>query len=154
MLIIVQSMRELAFGKLMEVYQEPSGTVSLRAEQELFRYLNDCFFRTPGAVYCIWQEGERYASALRLEPYRDGTLLAALQTTPDCRGRGYAGELIRAVLTWQKAHGGGRIYSHIANRNAPSIAVHDKCGFRKIADYARYLDGSVTWQAGTYLVVV
>lgn len=151
MLIIVQSMRELAFGKLMEAYQEPSGTASLRAEQEFFHYLNDCFFRTPGAVCCIWQVGERYASALRLEPYRDGTLLAALQTAPDCRGRGYAGDLIRAVLTWQKAHGGGKIYSHIANRNTPSIAVHDKCGFRKIYDHAVYVDGSVDCRSGTYI---
>lgn len=154
MLIIVQSMRELAFGRLMEVYQEPSGPVSLRAEQEFYHYLNDCFFRTPGAVYCIWQEGQRYVSALRLEPYNDGRLLTALQTAPDCRGNGYAGSLVRAVLTWQKAYGGGKIYSHIENRNAPSIKVHTACGFRKIADCARYLDGSVTKQAGTYLAEV
>lgn len=154
MLIIVQSMRELAFGRLMEVYQEPSGPVSLRAEQEFYHYLNDCFFRTPGAVYCIWQEGQRYVSALRLEPYNDGRLLTALQTAPDCRGNGYAGSLVRAVLAWQKAYGGGKIYSHIENRNAPSIKVHTACGFRKIADCARYLDGSVTKQAGTYLAEV
>lgn len=154
MLIIVQSMRELTFGRLMEVYQEPSGPVSLRAEQEFYHYLNDCFFRTPGAVYCIWQEGQRYVSALRLEAYNDGRLLTALQTAPDCRGNGHAGSLVRAVLTWQKAHGGGKIYSHIENRNAPSIKVHTACGFRKIADCARYLDGSVTKQAGTYLAEV
>lgn len=151
MLIIVQSMRELAFGRLMEVYQEPSGLVSLRAEQEFYHYLNDCFFRTPGAVYCIWQEGQRYVSALRLEPYNDGRLLTALQTAPDCRGNGYAGSLVRAVLAWQKAYGGGKIYSHIENRNAPSIAVHVECGFRKISDHAVYLDGSVDCRSGTYI---
>ena len=161
MLNIAKSLHELDFGKLMAVYQEgnrengeefypdlPAGQQMLRAEQDFYTYLSDCFFREPGAAYYIWSEGGHYVSALRLEPYQDGLLLEALETHPDYRRRGYAACLICAVLKKLRPE---KVYSHIGHRNMASQAVHAKCGFHKVSDHARYADGSVNSYCGTYL---
>lgn len=164
MLTIIKSMKELSFGKLMEVYTEgnqenaaelypglPEGQGLLQAEQDFWQYLNEVFFKTPGAVYCVWQQSGAYISALRLEPYQDGLLLEALETAPEHRKKGYAVTLLHAVLQWLTGQGGVKIYSHIRHHNTASIAVHQKCGFRKVLDHGVYADGSVTNRAGTYL---
>lgn len=156
---IIYTMKELSFGKLMEVYTEsntqrfpalPPYRALAQAEQDQYDYLNNVFFQTPCAVVCVWMEQGKYASALRLEPYRDGMLLTALETAPEYRSKGYATKLIRAVQMWQKQQGDVILYSHIDHENWASIAVHEKCGFVKIADTAAYLDGTVTSRAGTY----
>lgn len=152
MLILVNSLRQLRFGELMQVYTDsvekaaaamqdiPWGLACQRAEQDLHQYLKDVFFRTPGAMYAIWEEKGRYVSALRLEPYRDGLLLSALETAPSHREKGYAEALIREAL---RVCGSGKVYSHVGKTNAASLHTHCSCGFRTILDYAVYLDGSV-----------
>ena len=153
MLKIAVSMKDLSFSRLMEVYREgnlengadrwPELSEDRRlllAEQDVYDYLHETFFRTRGASYAIWEEEGKYRSALRLEPYRDGLLLEALETVPDCRRRGYAVELIRAVL---ERYANVKIYSHVGKRNAASLSVHEKCGFRRIQEHAVYIDGSV-----------
>lgn len=151
MLYLAKSLQQLHFGKLMEVYTESNAEKAeeadlLQAEQDFYQYLRDCFFTTPGAVYAVWQEQGTYVSALRLEPYKDGLLLAALETAPEHRRRGFACKLIRAVLT---EFAEKKIYSHVNKRNLPSLAVHEKCGFQKISDFAAYIDGSVNERAIT-----
>ena len=44
-----------------------------------------------------------------------------------------------------------KVYSHISRDNAPSIAAHTACGFRKILEHATYLDGPVHLDADTYV---
>ncbi len=151
MLHLANSLQQLCFGDLMEVYIEgnlekavQSGL--LRAEQDFYQYLKECFFSTPRAVYAIWEEQGEYISALRLEPYKDGLLLAALETAPKHRRKGCATRLIQAVLTRFEDE---KIYSHVNKDNAASLAVHEKCGFQKISDTATYLDGSVSAQSVT-----
>lgn len=153
MLILAKSIGELSFSSLMEVYREscrengqefwpretPERQLAL-AEQDFYGYLSESFFRVQGAVYMIWQLDGRYVSALRLEPYRDGLLLEALETAPDCRRRGYARELVRAVL---EQHAGMKVYSHVGKKNIASLRTHEACGFRRIQEYAVYIDGSV-----------
>lgn len=161
MLLIADSFRQLDFAKLMEVYAQGNGENGaekypelsageqlLQAEQDFYQYLRQGFFLQPGDRYCIWQEDGRYISALRLQSYRDGLLLEALETRPDCRRQGYGEGLIRAV---QGLIGDKKLYSHISHRNAASQAIHQKCGFVKISDMARYADGSVNGFCGTYL---
>lgn len=163
MLKVFSSFRELNFPELMEVYaksnmesgaenwpNESEGMQILLAEQDFRQYLREVFFMTPGAVYGVWMESGRYVSAMRLEPYRDGMLLEALETAPDFRRRGYAGKLIREFA----ANHFGKIYSHIHKRNHASIKVHLKCGFHKIADHAVYVDGSVSHNSSTYLLEI
>ena len=59
--------------------------------------------------------------------------------------KGYAEKLIRAV----QAQFSEKIYSHVSKKNAASLAVHEKCGFRQVLDYAKYIDGSVSRTAVT-----
>ena len=162
MLILVNKLRDLRFSQLMAVYQEgneengrefwpehSAGEQLLRAETEFYRYLREVFFPTPGAVYALWAQKDQYVSALRLEPFGDGLLLEALETHPDHRRKGYARELILAVA---EAFPGNRIYSHIGKKNLASLGVHESCGFRRIAQQARYIDGSVDSRCCTMLL--
>ena len=160
MLILVHSLRDLRFGELMEVYADsnrekakdwpnlpPMFALQL-AEQDHREYLRDVFFRTPGAVLAVWEEDGIYVSALRLEPYKDGLLLNALETAPIHRKKGYAAGLIRAV---QENLGNVKIYSHVNKRNIPSLKTHEACGFRVISDCAVFLSGSVDYRSCTLL---
>lgn len=161
MLLIAGSLRQLSFSALMEVYagsnlekareeyfREPEAVGLRLAEEDFYGYLSRVFFTEQGSVYAIWVEKERYVSALRLERWQNGLLVTGLETAPDCRGRGYAGMLIRAVL---EKYPGENIYSHVHRENKASLAVHEHCGFQRILEYSRYLDGSVNRRACTLL---
>jgi len=154
MLLIFDKLMDLSFSGLMAVYEEGNrengeefwpdmeeGQRILRAEQEFYQYLREIFFPTENARYYVWEEQGNYVSALRLEPYRDGMLLEALETHPDHRRKGYAAMLIQGVQE-QLPH--GKIYSHVSKRNHASLKTHAKCGFRRIAEYAVEIDGSVS----------
>ena len=158
MLLLATKMQELNFSQLMAVYEEGNrenaqlffpdlteGQQMIRAEQSFYEYLREGFFPVPGAVYARWVENGNYMSALRLEPYEDGLLLEALETAPAQRRKGYAEQLIRAV----QAQFSEKIYSHVSKKNVASLAVHEKCGFRQVLDYAKYIDGSVSRTAVT-----
>ena len=160
MLILVHSLRDLRFGELMEVYADsnrekatdwpnlpPMFALQL-AEQDHREYLRDVFFRTPGAVLAVWEKDGIYVSALRLEPYKDGLLLNALETAPIHRKKGYASRLIRAV---QENMNSVKIYSHVNKCNMPSLKTHEACGFRVISDCAVFLSGSVDYRSCTLL---
>lgn len=160
MLKVVRSMKELEFSKLMAVYEEgnlengrnrwrlePECRQIMLAEQDFHSYLCQVFFRTKDAVYLVWQEGDEYVSALRLEPYRDGLLLAALETAPRQRRKGYAGLLVRSAL---EQYAGVKVYSHVDKKNTASRRTHESCGFRKVLDHAVYADGSVLHSSVTY----
>ena len=69
MLITAKKIQELSFGALMKVYVEdclergrwlsPEETGDRQiavGEQEFYQYLNEVFFRTPDAVYAVWEE--------------------------------------------------------------------------------------------------
>jgi RimJ/RimL family protein N-acetyltransferase len=153
MLLRFESLRELNFRALMEVYEEGNlekgqelwphehqGHQIALAEEEFYQYLRQVFFRTEGAVYLIWDVKGHYVSALRLEPFQDGFLLEALETAPQQRKMGYGTAILQAALEYA---GDTKIYSHVHKRNVPSLRIHEKCGFRKSLDYAVYADGSV-----------
>ena len=76
-------------------------------------------------------------SAVRLERWRDGWLLEGLETRPDCRGKGYAEQLLETVLPLVS----GTIYSHVHRGNQASLKLHEKMGFR-ISAATAMLDGS------------
>ena len=142
----------------MEVYEESNRETGaqrwprlseneqiLGAEEDFRYFLKDYFFKIEGAYYALWEESGRYCSALRLEPYEDGFLLAGLETKKDCRGKGFAAKLMQAVLQLETKP----VYSHVSRKNIASLRTHEKCGFRKISDCARYIDGSVSSNAVT-----
>lgn len=161
MLLLIKKLRDLRFSSLMAVYEEgnrenaaeffpgesPERQLAL-AEQEFYSYLAQVFFPTPGALYALWEEDGEYVSALRLEPYRDGLLLEALETAPGQRRKGYALKLVHAV---QERFAGRKLYSHVGKLNEASLKTHEKCGFRRIQEYAVYIDGSVNNRCCTLL---
>ena len=75
-----------------------------------------------------------------LVPDRDGLLLEALETRPDCRRRGFGKQLILSVLSHLPR--GTKIYSEISKENLPSLAIHRVCGFSQVLDYGLQEDGS------------
>ncbi len=152
MLKIVKRLADLDFGQLMEVYREgnlengqelwpelPEGQQIFRAEQDFYQFLREIFFKKPGAYYALWVVDGRYVSALRMESFRDGFLLEALETVPEQRRKGYACALMAGVLANCEP---GKIYSHVKKTNASSLFVHEKCGFQRISQQAVYIDGS------------
>lgn len=163
MLKIIKTMAELDTKQLMSVYSEGNlengemlfGDLSadiqrIKAEDTFLSYLREDFFHQPDAVYAVWVEDNNYLSALRLEPYKDGLLLEALETAPNARRKGYACKLIGAVFSYLGATPWNKVYSHISKRNLPSIGVHKKCGFVQVSDCATYIDGTVTQNSATY----
>jgi len=163
MLVIAKSFRNLRFAELMQVYEQSNLEAAKErknlpvmfalqlAEQDFRQYLQEVFFRTPGAFCCIWEENGHYVSALRVEPYRDGLLLTALETAPSCRRKGYAAALIRAVQQNFLEIDRVKIYSHVDKQNAASLQTHKKCNFRVISDCAVYINGSVDYRCCTML---
>lgn len=156
MLKIFHNLAELSFSQLMAVYNEgnrlngsdiypnlPEDHQLRMAESDFYNYLNAVFFRQPDSFYAVWEEAGRYVCALRLEPYKDGFLLCALETDPCCRRMGYASKLLEAVLAYIARRGSGTVYSHVSKRNQASVEVHRKMGFQVILEYAVYSDGSV-----------
>lgn len=164
MIKIFKSLQELNFGKLMNVYREgneenarafyPEYDVNaaiLNAEQDFYAYLQSDFFRVKDAFYAVLLEQDRYISALRMEPYEDGWLLEALETHPTYRRRGYAVRLINEVIEHVSQRGPVKIYSHVSKTNHASLRTHEVCGFTKISDDARYIDGSLRTDSCTVL---
>ena len=140
MLTVATSVGEIRVFELMDVYggSDP--------DQDFNDFYGDLtwFFRNSGAKYMLWQPGGRYAAALRVEPYRDGVLIAGLETDLQHRRKGHATQLLEQTLKHLFADGIGRIYSHVAKDNIVSRRVHERCGFIAIADQAVLLDGSVS----------
>lgn len=162
MLKIINTMSRLNEAQLMAVYYEgnvangaemfseysPSQQLLL-AENAFLSYLREDFFTHSGTVYAVWEVDGRYRAALRLEPYRDGLLLEALETAPDDRRKGYAYSLIKSVLDYLGSLDYKYVYSHVGKHNTPSLGIHKKCGFEIISDSAVYIDGTVTQKSYT-----
>lgn len=145
MLKFHKNLSQLKYMQLMDVYSEDiAATANGRsiglAEQDFYDYLH-AFFGLSGAFVAVWELEGKYCSAVRIEPWRDGYLLSGLSTAPDCRRNGYGLALVRGVL--EQLPAGSRVYSHIEKKNVPSIALHIQCGFARLQDSARMLDGSV-----------
>ena len=150
MLTVATSLQQLNWAQLMALYEEgnrengedlypdcPPEQQLFLAEQDFYDYLRGEFFSQPGDLYCLWTVDGIYVSALRLQKYQDGLLLEALETHPGHRGRGYATALLQTVLRQIP----DQVYSHVAKDNAPSLRLHEKCGFRVCEDTA-LVDGS------------
>lgn len=156
MLRLFTKLRDIDFGRLMALYTEGNRENAeqlysdydlnvgiMKAEQDFYQYLKEVFFTVPGAFYAVWEENGIYLCALRMEPYRSGLLLEALETHPDYRKRGYGKKLISQVLEQLKQTETLYVYAHVHKRNEASLRTHLSCGFTRILEHAVYIDGSV-----------
>ena len=143
MMEIATSLGQLDIDQLANVYEqtlEQSGDFLLAYQD--FIAGTQAFFEEPAAFYALWSVDGRYVSALRVEPYNGGWLIAGLETAPISRYKGYAKALLSGVLEYLPE--GSKVYSHVDKDNITSLAVHAACGFMKELDHAVYLNGSVS----------
>ena len=165
MLQLVYRLCDLDFTQFIDVYREslviegeeryPKRSEFdqlMLAAEDLYDYLR--FFFNGGGICAIWLIDEKAVSAMRLEPYRDGFLVAGLETAPEQRGKGFATLLLSAVCQFLKSQKPCIVYSHIKRTNRPSLRAHKKCGFSQELDYAVLLDGSVDRQTCTLRIVL
>lgn len=162
MLRIYKDINELDFRQLMDVYEEtndltgkanypgePKNLQILFAEQDFYQYLK-IFFEDGDALYALWTEERAYKAALRLERYRDGWLITALEVAPAARKQGCATKLLDEVKGYAAENNLLPLYSHVEKRNMASISTHKKCEFSVIAENAVFLDGSTHNNYYTY----
>lgn len=167
MLKVATKLNQLNFTELMSVYTQsnaengrayyPGKDAQLQmmeAEQDFYAYLRGSFFAVPSSIYAVWEEERKYISALRLEKYDDGYLLAGLETHPDHRERGFAKKLINAVISYLQQRGIKKLYAHVSRSNTASVRLHEACGFQRVLGHAVYIDGSVSTDAVTFLKIL
>lgn len=163
MLTIIRSTDPVPYSAIMEIYEESitrDGRLryarysverqKMEAEQELYQYLKEVFFRQPEAFLALWTVDGKAVSALRMEPYQDGFLLNALETAPAHRKKGYATSLVKETLMYFRGHSNLPVYSHIEQKNLASINVHQNAGFGFLKTGAFHLDGSHSDTQNTY----
>ena len=149
MMITITEFEDVDARKLMDIYaesnyentdyffpDEPDKDVAVRMVEEGFLdYLKNGFFTQPGASYRVLEENGIWVSALRLNRIQsDLYYLEALETRPDRRGKGYATLLLSGVLESLKRDGPFRLCDCVSKKNAVSLKVHEKCGFRIVSD--------------------
>ena len=163
MMKIARSMSQLSFSQIKRVYEQSILETAhreypgqddgvLQAEMDMYDYLRNVFFKTTGAYICQWEEAGEVVSVLRLEPYRDGLLVTGLETAPSSRGNRFASSLLGASVA--QLEGRTPVYAHIHRSNKASIAVHRRCGFKIIANFSTFLDGSTSVFYDTYALNV
>ncbi len=126
----------------------PENEYILLAEQNFYADIRD-LFNNLGTLF-VWEENDVYLSALRIEQYCDGLLVTWLETDPDFRRKGNGRRLLISTIRELKNNSALKIYAHIHKGNHASIALHLSCGFEKISNSAKLLDGSVLPNMQTY----
>ena len=151
MLKIIKSVSQLNIPQFLSVYAQSTQGDPYK-ENDFVAYLQEDFFCQKDAFYAIWVVDELYRSALRLESYREGLLLQAVETKPDDRRKGFSYALLTCVLEHLRVSGYTGVYSHVAKNNRASLALHRKCGFVQISESARFIDGTVTQNSCTMYI--
>ena len=61
-----------------------------------------------------------------------------MYTLPEARGRGVAGRVLRELERWGDQDGYARLILETGLRNPEAIALYEKYGYRRIANYPPY----------------
>ena len=111
------------------------------AEEDFYRYLSQVIFRSPGAFTPSGRKTGGMSAPCVWNRTGTGFYWKRWRLPPEQRRKGFAAALIRAVQCF--LDGKTKLYSHVDKRNLSSLKVHEKCGFRRVADFAVCVDGSV-----------
>ena len=162
MVSVIDEIDKLDFLKICDVYKDDlerkrkirhrliaKSEGATLVKQEYLRYLEDVFFGQYNGKLFVYQDYDRYLSAVCIEPFKDGLLLDSLVTVPEARRRGYAKKLIDYALDYCKTR---PVYAHIHYNNKASRLLHEKIGFSLLCEYAHMLDGSIRNDHFTYIV--
>ena len=147
MLLRFNSLNELDFQKLMEIYRE-SNTENVsyfypdctdidagrkQVEEKFYSYLKDDFFSIPGNRYYVYEKDGVWLSAIRLFPVPEkaGKYYAeALETRPERRREGNAGTLFKLLFEELADLGDFEISDSVSKTNTASLRTHLSSGFR------------------------
>lgn len=151
MFLVFKGVNDINVCQLMDVYydsmfagnEQMTNLEILQKEQDFYQDLF-AFFREPSPVYFVLSENGRYISALRSTEYKDGVIIAGLETKKGKRRRGYAKKLLQYAVSYLHEKGIHKIYSHVDSKNQASLSVHYVNGFYKISDSATFLDGTAS----------
>jgi len=154
MLVWVQAMNQLPLEALEQIYSESlhsnANNRSYQSALDAFlEYLRMDFF-PEGGSFCLWKIEDVFVSAARFLPYKDGLLLAGLETAPQHRKQGNAVSLLQEALRCIDSSP-TPIYSHVHTENRISLRLHEACGFSVLYHHARLLDGTVSSRYYTLL---
>jgi len=127
-----------------ELYENTDYAEAIRRERKAFLSFFDKFLTLPGNSYWVLAEGGDWVSALRLSEVKPRVFyLEALESRPDKRRQGCALRLLEGVFENLKRQGPFRIGDCVHKKNAASLRIHEKAGFRIVSDEGiSYLDGS------------
>ena len=80
--------------------------------------------------------GYAYASPWKARPAYRWSAEVTVYLDPTCAGRGLGKRLYGELLAALKSQGMHAAIGGIALPNEPSVGLHEKCGFRKVAHFA------------------
>lgn len=145
MIKIIQS-NDIDDNKLMSIYVEsnfentdyfyPEITDKVEAvkkvEHDFCDYIKTEFLNGANSYY-VWENGGIWVSALRLYYIKDNFyFLEALETSPNFRKKGYATQLLTAVINELKTKGTFKICVCVGKNNIASLNTYKKCGFKVV----------------------
>lgn len=106
-----------------------------QVEAAYLMFLKSEFLASANNTCWVLEENGSWVSALRLSRIdSDFYYLEALETLPALRGKGYASQLLSAVIAELKDGGSFRLCDCVRKTNTASIKTHLKCGFRIISE--------------------
>jgi phosphinothricin acetyltransferase len=111
--------------------EHPVGT------EEMARRIADIVVRLP---WLVWEEGGRvlgyaYASPWKVRAAYRRSVEASIYLAPEATGRGIGSSLYRAIIEDVRRRGIHCLIGGAALPNPASVALHEKLGFEKVAQF-------------------
>lgn len=103
---------------------------AIREEEQCFMGFLKRFLEKEQNKYYVYEVDGAWVSALRLTKLDGFYYMEALETAPEYRQKGYAAKMIDEVISLLRGRGAVIIRSNVSKSNQPSLATHEKCGFR------------------------
>ena len=122
---------EASYEIAKEKYPEMQDLSEAIQEEEYYfveKFLGK-FMNKDENTYYVWEANGEWVSALRITKLDGFYFMEALETAPEHRKKGYASELIKALIQKFKETGHFVIRSNVRKINSASLATHKKCGF-------------------------
>lgn len=130
MLTLVQGIyKESNLENALWRHPELAQSQAVREEEQLFLDFLRAFMAKDENRYYVLACGSEWVSALRLTRLDSFYYLEALETAPEHRQKGFAAQLIQAVIRLLRQRGPVILRSNVDKENLPSLATHRKCGF-------------------------
>jgi L-amino acid N-acyltransferase YncA len=120
------------------------------AEHEMAQRIVDVTARLP---WFVWEQGgaiQGYAYATAWKPrsaYRH-SVESTVYLAPAATGRGIGTELYRALIDDLRGRHAHCVVGGIALPNVPSVALHEKLGFKRVGQF-----GEIGWKFGQWVDV-